>query len=463
MTSLQLLGATRTVTGSKYLVSSGDARNLVDCGLFQGLKELRLRNWEPLPLDPTSIDAVLLTHAHIDHSGYLPRLIKDGFSGPVYCTRATYDLCRILLPDTGKIQEEDARYANRKGFSKHKPALPLFTEDEARMALRYFEPVPYQDVRQVDSRFSFRFSISGHVLGSAFIELFARGGEKEVSIVFSGDIGRYDRPILNDPEPVLDADYLLVESTYGDRLHGQEDPKAQLEQVILETVSRGGTLVIPAFAVGRTQEILYLLLELKDEGKIPDVPVILDSPMALEATAQYVNHSEEQDREMREKMAWRFKKSAGFIRPVRNHSESLSLAKTGKPAIIVSASGMITGGRVLNHLVKRLPDPKNTVLFVGYQAAGTRGRTILEGAQEVKIHGQMIPIRAQIRALNTLSAHADYKETLLWLRGFRKAPKRNFVVHGEQAASVALQLRIAVTLGWPAEIPTLEQTVQLDG
>jgi metallo-beta-lactamase family protein len=463
MATLQFLGATRTVTGSRFVVKAGKSQVMVECGLFQGLKELRLKNWEPLLVDPESLEALILTHAHIDHSGYLPRLVRDGFQGPVYASSGTTDLCKLLLPDSAELQEEDAKFANRQGFTKHKPALPLYTVKDAKAALKLFVPVKYHDVVQINKRLSFRLRTSGHILGSTFVEVFVKEStDRPVTILFSGDIGRYDRPILNDPAPVPETDYLLVESTYGDRLHGPEDPKDQLEKIVTTTIGRGGTVIIPAFAVGRTQELLYLFLELRDEGRVPEVPIYIDSPMALNATAKYLSHPEDHDREMKEKMAHRLKQIKNLITLVRGQSQSQALARESQPSIVISAGGMATGGRVLHHLAARLPDPQNTVLFVGYQAAGTRGRIILDGAEEVKIHGQMIPIRAQVEAIHTLSAHADYAEILRWLEGFKRPPKKTFVVHGEQAASIALQERIRSKLGWDVEIPNYGQAVSLE-
>jgi metallo-beta-lactamase family protein len=452
------------VTGSKYLVEAAGRRVLIDCGLFQGLKELRLRNWELLPVEPSTIDAVILTHAHIDHSGYLPRLVKDGFRGAVFCSPATAALCKILLRDSAKIQEEDAAYANRMGFSKHKPALPLFTEREAERALQLFCPVPYRTEIPVNEVFSFRTSTSGHVLGSCFVELSAAGsGARPLKLVFSGDIGRYDKPILNDPASVSATDYLVLESTYGDRLHGPEDPREQLREIIIETAGRGGTLLIPAFAVGRVQDVLYLVLQLREEKSIPEVPVFLDSPMAIQATEEYLAHIEEHNAEMREKMLGRLREAGGAVTRVRSSSESMGLANRKTPSIVISSSGMATGGRVLHHLARRLPDPRNTVLFVGYQAQGTRGHSLVSGAHAVKIHGRLVPVCAQIRTLNTLSAHADYSEILLWLEGFKEPPERTFVVHGEQSASVALQSHIGERFGWEAEVPMYGETVSLRG
>jgi metallo-beta-lactamase family protein len=464
MTSLQFLGATHTVTGSKFVVKVDKFQVMIDCGLFQGLKELRLRNWEPLPVAPHSLDAVILTHAHIDHSGYLPRLVKDGFRGAVYASAGTYDLCRILLPDSAELQEEDARHANQKGFSKHKPALPLYTIKDAKESLKLFDRIRYHDVIKPTKHLSFRLSTSGHILGSTFVEMFITDSHKqETKLVFSGDIGRYDRPILNDPAPVPEADYLLVESTYGDRRHDPQDPQEQIAEIVNETIGRGGTIVIPAFAVGRAQELLYHFIQLEDEGRIPQVPVYIDSPMAIEATTQYISHPEDHDREMKETMAAKLREAKQRITLVRGQTQSQSLARDHKPCVIISSSGMATGGRVLHHLVTRLPHPQNTILFVGYQAAGTRGRLLADGAQEIKIHGQIIPVRAQVRVIHTLSAHADYGEILHWLEGFQRPPRATYVVHGEPSASEALQRHIQEKFGWHVEIPDYAQTVPLGG
>lgn len=462
MTSLQFLGATQTVTGSKFVVTVDGFRVMIDCGLFQGLKELRLRNWEPLPVAPHSLDAVILTHAHIDHAGYLPRLVRDGFRGTVYASAGTYDLCRLLLPDSAELQEEDARHANQQGFSKHKPALPLYTVQDAKASLKLFERVRYHEIVRLTKALAFRLSTSGHILGSTFVELFITNGHKhETKLVFSGDIGRYDRPILNDPAVVSEADYLLVESTYGDRQHDPQNPQEQIAQIVNETIERGGTIIIPAFAVGRAQELLYHFIQLEEQGRIPPVPVYIDSPMAIEATAQYISHPEDHDHEMKEVMLAKLQLAKSRITLVRGQAQSQSLARERKPCVIISSSGMATGGRVLHHLAARLPEPQHTILFVGYQAAGTRGRLLADGAQEIKIHGQMIPVRAQVRVIHTLSAHADYGEILRWLRGFQRPPRMTYIVHGEPSASQALQYHIEQTFGWPVQIPQYQQTVLL--
>jgi metallo-beta-lactamase family protein len=464
MRTIRFLGATRTVTGSKHLVTAGDAKVLVDCGLFQGLKELRLRNWESLPFDLQELDAVLLTHAHIDHTGYLPRLVKDGYAGPVYASRSTCGLCRILLPDTGKLQEEDARLANRRGFSRHSPALPLFTQAEARASLKLFKPLSFDEPFKVQREIHGRLGLSGHILGSAFIQLTLRNHQRnpETRVLFSGDLGRFQRPIINDPSPPFEAEYLVLESTYGDRLHHPGDAKSRLAQIVTETVSRGGTVVIPTFAVGRTQELLYLLTELSEEHAIPQVPIYMDSPMAISATAEYLAHTEEHDPEMKARMARGFQHLAKTVTLVRTQSDSRGVVNRRSPAVVLSSSGMAVGGRVLNHLAARLPDPKSTIVFVGYQAAGTRGRLLVEGAKEIKFHGQVVPVNAEILQMQEMSAHADYQETLCWLGGFARPPRRTFIVHGEEEAAEALARRIREQLGWECMIPDYNQEVELE-
>ncbi len=461
MNSIRFLGATHTVTGSKHLVTAGRSQVLIDCGLFQGLKELRLKNWEPLPVDLRALHAVLLTHAHIDHTGYLPRLVKDGFRGPVYASSATIGLCRILLPDTGRLQEEDARYANKKGFSKHSPALPLFTESEARACLRLFRPVPFEEPFKVAPKVTVRLGQSGHILGSAFVQVTLGSNGEGTRVVFSGDLGRPARPILNDPEPPFEADYLVLESTYGNRLHPVHDAKASLRDVVNRTVERGGTVVVPSFAVGRMQELLYLLTELREEKRIPPVPIFLDSPMAISATAEYLAHTEEHDEEMRSRMERGFDNLRNMVTVTRTQNESKRAIRDRGPAIILSSSGMAVGGRVLHHLAARLPDPRNTILFVGYQAAGTRGRLIVEGAREVKIYGELVPVNAEIVHMEELSAHADYRETLCWLSSFKQPPRRTFLVHGEDAACEALQRHIHDELGWDCVVPKYGEEAEL--
>lgn len=448
--SIRFLGGAGTVTGSKFLVESNGVRLLVDCGLFQGLKELRLRNWSPFPVDPRSIDFVLLTHAHIDHSGYLPRLVREGFRGPIYATRATASLLEILLPDSGHLQEEEARYANKKGYSKHRPALPLYTAEEGLRAAQRVTGVEYEKQLRLDASLSVSFHRAGHILGSAIVNLRLDGRR----IVFSGDLGRYGAPILPDPAPIDSADTLVVESTYGDRSHGDEPVSGQLARAISEAVEHGGAIIIPAFAVGRTQEVMYRLSLLEAEGKIPRLPTYVDSPMAIDATEIYCDHPEEFDGEMRRLTGQKkCPLRSGEFRLVRTQAESMALNERSGAFLVISASGMATGGRVLHHLKRRLPDPRTTVLLVGYQAAGTRGRLLQEGAKTVKIHGKEVPVRARVETIHGLSAHAGQAEILRWLGGFSLRPARTFVVHGEPEASERLGEEIVKRLGWSVAVP----------
>ncbi|HKP10677.1 MAG TPA: MBL fold metallo-hydrolase, partial [Blastocatellia bacterium] len=393
MATLQFLGATQTVTGSKYVLEVGGSRAIIDCGLFQGFKELRQRNWEPLPVKPASLGWALLTHAHIDHTGYLPRLVKDGFTGPVYASKGTADLLKIMLPDSGRLQEEDAEYANRKGYSKHAPALPLYTEQDAFTALKQVHPVDYEEEVHLSKFISARFFSAGHILGSSFIKFaISEPGREPFTIIFSGDVGRYDEPILNDPTAADEADYLLVESTYGDRLHDHANPKDRLAEIINAAAERGGKVIIPAFAVGRTQLLVYYLRELEDEGRIPVLPVYVDSPMGAAATRLYNQHKEDHDFDMqRIENLKRNPLATRNFSLVQGRGGSKAVDEEKGAAVIVSASGMATGGRVLHHLAKFLPDPTTTVVFVGYQAAGTRGRRLQNGEKEIKLHGEFVP------------------------------------------------------------------------
>lgn len=464
MTTLQFLGAAETVTGSKYVLDVHGSRVLIDCGLFQGLKQLRSRNWEPLPVDPASITWALLTHAHIDHSGYLPRLVRDGFTGPVYATTATVDLLKILLPDSARLQEEDADYANRRGFSQHSPALPLYTEQDAARALKQVHGVSYGEGVRLNKFIDARFIPAGHILGSSVIEVQITEPNREpLKIVFSGDLGRYDEPILGDPAAENEADYLLIESTYGNRLHDHTDPKDRLAEIINATAQRGGKLIIPAFAVGRTQLLVYYLRELEDEGRIPILPVAVDSPMGVEATRIYLRHREDHDLDMQrvEKLQKNPLATRNFSL-VQGRNGSKALNGLQGPAIIISASGMATGGRVLHHLAQWLPDPASAVIFVGYQSAGTRGRRLQDGEKEVRIHGQMVPVHAHVESISSLSAHADSNEIIRWLRGFTRAPRKTFIVHGELDSATALRDRITKELGWEAVIPTYKQIVEMN-
>ena len=455
---LTFLGAARTVTGSKYLLETKAHRVLVDCGLFQGLKSLRERNWQPLPVPADTIDVVVLTHAHLDHSGFLPRLVNEGFRGRVFCTPGTADLCRLVLPDAGRLQEEDARFANRKGFSKHAPALPLFSEADAARALTQLQPLGFERPVQPVPGVEISFTHVGHLLGAAAVTMRLEDGK---TVVFGGDLGRYDRPVLRDPLTVPRADVLLVESTYGDRIHEPDDGGAALADIVRETIGRGGKVIIPAFALGRVEEVLYWLRTLEADGAIPRVPVYLDSPMALDALEFYAFHVKDLDDEYHGQGRAISAFVTTHFRSVTSPKHSAELTASEVPSIVISASGMATGGRVLHHLARALPDPRDTVLFVGYQAAGTRGRALLDGAQEVRIHGRMVPVKAQIAKVDGMSAHADAGEIVRWLRGFERPPAVTYVVHGEPPALEALQARIQRELGWRTHAPDYLERVEL--
>ena len=481
MVSLTFLGAARTVTGSKYLVESNGTRVMVDAGLFQGLKELRERNWQDLPVPPSSIDAIVLTHAHLDHCGYLPRLVSQGFRGRVFCTQGTQDLCRIVLPDAGRLQEEDAAYANRHNFSKHKPALPLYTEVDASRAVSQLQPTGYDRPMPVAPGIEVEFINAGHLLGSSYVRMRIDGR----IVLFGGDLGRFGRPVLPDPTPVAEADYLLVESTYGNRLHEQDDNGDRVAEIVNHTAQKGGKLIIPAFAIGRVEELVYWLKRLESEQRIPVLPVFVDSPMAAAALARYTARVNELDPEMRpeerddraphdaagpnppdvrRRHAMHEREICVFcterFRVIGSAEESKQLTASRMPAIVISASGMAEGGRVLHHLKAALPDARNTILFAGYQAAGTRGRRLIEGEKSVKIHGEWIPVAARVVQVDSMSAHADANEIMHWLGGFTAAPKQTFIVHGEPQAQDALGARIQAELGWPHKAPEHKETVE---
>jgi metallo-beta-lactamase family protein len=457
MSSLTFLGAAGTVTGSKHLLELGDRRVLVDGGLFQGLKELRLRNWAAFPIDPKRIDAVVLTHAHLDHCGYLPRLVAGGFRGRIFCTPGTRDLCTLVLPDSAHIQEEDARLANRRGYSKHAPALPLYTELDAARTLTQLQPVGYDRPVPVVPGVEVEFLNAGHLLGSAYARMIF--GDK--TVLFGGDLGRYNRPVLPDPVPVADADVLLLESTYGDRLHEPDDGGARLAATINETVRRGGRVIIPSFAVGRVEELLYWLKRLEQTKQIPMLPVFVDSPMAAGALQFYTQRCDELDPSMRagERDACQFGTERMTI--VASAQESMELVSSSTPAIVIAASGMATGGRVLHHLVAGLPNSNNTVLFVGYQSAGTRGRQLCDGAKNVKIQGQEVTVAARVTRIDSMSAHADVGEIMRWLSGFSRPPTMTYLVHGEPSGLEALDARIRADLGWPVHIAKYLEKVEL--
>ncbi len=457
MPSLTFLGAAGTVTGSKHLLEIAGRRVLVDCGLFQGLKELRLRNWAALPIEPSEIDAVVLTHAHLDHCGFLPRLVAAGFRGRIFCTPATQELCSVVLPDSARIQEEDAHQANRHHYSKHHPALPLYTEEDAALALTHLQPVGYDRPVPVAPGVEVDFINAGHLLGSAYARVHAEGR----TILFGGDLGRYGRPVLPDPSPVAEADVLLLESTYGDRLHEVDTEAAQLSTIINETVERGGRVVIPSFAIGRVEELLYWLKTLESENRIPRLPVYVDSPMAVAALRFYSQRLNELDPDLRLGGRHVSAFATEHFQTVESPQQSKDLVASHTPAIVIAASGMATGGRVLHHLVDVLPDAKNTVLFVGYQAAGTRGRKLIEGATSVRIHGQDIPVAARVEVNNSMSAHADAGEIMRWLSNFTKPPKMTYLVHGEPPGLEALAARITKERGWPLHIAGYLERVEL--
>ena len=458
MSSLTFLGAAGTVTGSKHLVDFGAQRVLVDCGLFQGLKELRQRNWAPFPLDAAQLGAVVLTHAHLDHCGYLPRLVAQGFRGRIFCTPGTRELCSIVLPDSARLQEEEARHANKHGYSRHQPSLPLYTQADASRALSLLQPVGYDRPVPVIPGVDVDFLNAGHLLGSAYAR-FRAGGR---TLLFGGDLGRYNRPILPDPLPVDHADILLLESTYGDRAHEPDDDGARLAAIIKETVARGGKVIIPSFAIGRVEEVIYWLRRLEDAKRIPVVPVYIDSPMAAAALEFYKQRPSELDPEITPN----FRSVCAFCTSrftvVETIEQSKALTATTEPSIVVAASGMATGGRVLHHLAAALPDARNTVLFVGYQAAGTRGRALCDGIHEVKMLGRVIPVMARIEQVDSMSAHADANEIMRWLSGFKQPPRMTYLVHGEPSASRALAARIEAERSWPVHIAQHLERVPLD-
>lgn len=450
--SLRFLGGVGTVTGSKFLLKSHDIALLVDCGLFQGYKQLRLRNWAPFPVRPGDIDTVVLTHAHLDHSGYLPLLVKQGFKGRVLSTPATSDLCGILLRDCAHLFEKDAEFANRQGYSKHKPALPLYTVDDAEKSLTRFTEIGFNTEHKLGDAASVFFQPAGHILGAAVVHVNIEGQ----SIVFSGDLGRANGPVMPDPATIEAADYLVVESTYGDRLHDPADAEEALADIITKTAQRGGTVIVPAFAVGRTQLLLYYLSRLKAKKCIPELPIFLDSPMAQNATEIFARHKA--DHKLSDDACAAACSVAHFV---RDPEESKALDENPMPKVIVSASGMATGGRILHHLRSYAPDPRNTILFTGFQAGGTRGHAMMQGAASVKIHGRHIPIRADVKSLDMLSAHADADGILDWLGQFREAPKTTFIAHGEPGASDALRLRIQEELGWNCHVPEQGEEIAL--
>jgi metallo-beta-lactamase family protein len=448
---LDFLGAAGTVTGSKYLLEAGNTRVLIDCGLYQGVKPLRLRNWAELPVEPGSIDAVLLTHAHVDHSGYLPALVRDGFTGPIFCSEPTHSLCEIILPDAAYLQEEDARYANRKGFSKHRPALPLYTSEDAEAALARLRSIPFDGWHDVGA-LRFRLQPAGHILGAASIAVEHAGRR----VLFSGDLGRRDDLLMHSPAPPGAPDWVVLESTYGDRLHPVMDPFEALAEILQKTAARGGVLLIPSFAVGRAQTLLYCFHEIFRRGLASRLPVFVNSPMATDVTQLFrgsaAHHRLDADQ------AGEVCNVAHYVRSV---DQSRALTASSDPAVIISASGMASGGRVLHHLRRLAPDPRNTLLFPGFQAPGTRGDAIVRGAAEVKIHGRMVPIGAEVVQLDIFSAHADQAGLLDWLRSCERTPRRVFITHGEPVPADTLRHLVKDELGYDAHTPEYRERVEL--
>ena len=450
---LSFLGAAGTVTGSKTLIEHQGKRILIDCGLFQGYKNLRLMNWDAWPFDPRSLDAVVLTHAHLDHSGALPLLVRNGFKGPVYATSATTELCGLLLPDSGHLQEEDANFANRHKSSRHHPPLPLYTEEDARHALKFFRPVePGQTV--AIGAIKVRLRPSGHILGACSAEIRTAKG----SMLFSGDVGRPDDLVMQPPEPIEHADYLIVESTYGDRLHEPHNGGAELAEAITRTAARGGIVVVPSFAVGRAQNLLYEIYLLKRAGRIPDLPVFLDSPMAIDSMHIYQRHRREHRLSVEDCNGM-----SHIAKICRTVEESRALDQQRYPAIIISASGMATGGRVLHHLRALGPDHRNSIVFAGYQAGGTRGARLVAGERSVRIFGEDVRINAEVVALSGMSAHADASQLIDWMKTAPRAPRHVFINRGEASAADALRVRIGRELHWDASVPLLGQRVEIAG
>jgi len=459
MQSIGFYGAAETVTGSRHIITVNGKTILVDCGLFQGDRQTRDLNWVPFPMQPHDLDAVVITHAHMDHIGWLPRLVNQGYRGPIYATKASIAIARISLPDSGRLQEEDARYHNKHNVGNHKPALPLYTEQMAYDCLKQFQPMPYDTMEPLPGEATFRYLYAGHILGSAFAEIYFPNGER---ITMTGDLGRFNQPIIKDPEIVEYSEYLTIESTYGDRLHGDEDPMGKLEQLINDAYKNGSCLLTPSFAVGRTQELLYFISLLQQQKRVPEIPIYIDSPMATSVTEVYEKAAEEHDQEITDAI----KKNIDLMAPaglsyIRDREQSIALNSQKGPMMIISGSGMANGGRIVHHLLHRLGDPNTTVLFTGYQATGTLGRDLIEGKTPVRILGHPVEVHAKIDKLNSLSAHADQGEIMKWLGYFKQPPKKTFIVHGEPPAQAALQALIQKNLGWDVVIPSRGQSFQL--
>jgi metallo-beta-lactamase family protein len=463
MVRLTFLGAAGVVSGSRHLLEAGDSRVLFDCGLFQGEKRLRQRNWEPLGVPPASVAAVVLTHAHIDHSGWLPRLVREGFSGPIHATPATIDLLDLLLYDSAKCQAEDAAYANRKGYSRHQPALPLYEERDVTRTLELVRPVDRGEWFEPAAGIRCRYHDAGHMLGSGFVEVEAAadgGSDHPIRILFSGDVGRYDAPLYHDPAPPPACDYLVCESTYGDRDHSPDRPLDELEAVVNEAVARGGMVLVAAFAVGRSQQLVYLLRTLMAGGRIPELPVWVDSPMAVEATAVFRRHAAEHDFSEARMAGVAEAMASPFVRMARTAAESKAINQHAGPGIVIASSGMMNGGRILHHLARRLPDETTTVIVAGFQAKGTRGRKLLDRADTLRIHGRDIPVRAAVRQIDAFSGHADRAELGRWLTGM-PAPRKTFLVHGEPPAARGMAEFLTTTRGWSCQLPSIGQSYDL--
>ena len=459
MQSIGFYGAAETVTGSRHLLTVNGKKILVDCGMFQGRRETRDLNWQPFPIPPHELDIVLITHAHLDHIGWLPRLVAQGYRGPILATQATVDLARISLPDSGRLQEEEARHRNKYGLSRHKPALPLYDEQMAYDCLKQFEARPYNTMIPLPGEATYRMLFAGHIMGSAFLEIYFPNGER---ILMTGDLGRFNTPIIKDPTLVDYSEYLVIESTYGDRLHGTDDPMVKLGEMMNDTFQKGGCLLVPSFAIGRTQELLYYISLLQEQGKAPRMPIYIDSPMATSVTHVYEKNVEEHDDETDAAT----KRNINLMEPegliyIRDRQQSIDLNRQKGPMMIISGSGMANGGRIVHHLIHRLGNPDTTVLFTGYQAEGTLGRDLIDGRPRVRVLGQEVDVHAKVDKINALSAHADQGEMIKWLGNFKQAPKQTFIVHGEPPAQAALQAKIKEVLGWNTVIPSRGQNFQL--